>query len=87
LQKSFLDPQCVISSLHGRGKSGTPYRLGASGSFRALSFHVGLESGSTNSKKIEKVRDLHVASFNVTYLREKIQSLRKIVYQKVPSQK
>jgi hypothetical protein len=37
------------------GKNGNPNRLGASGSFRALSFHVRLKSGVTNSKKIEKM--------------------------------
>jgi hypothetical protein len=55
LQKSFLDPQYIISSLNRWGKNGNPHRLGASGSFRALSFHVGLKSGVTNSKKIEKI--------------------------------
>jgi hypothetical protein len=49
-----LDPQYVISSLNIREKRGTPHRLAASGSFRAPSFHAGLESGVTNSKKIEK---------------------------------
>jgi hypothetical protein len=34
------------------GKNGNPHRLGTSGSFRALPFHVGLKSGVTNSKKI-----------------------------------
>jgi hypothetical protein len=70
LQKSFLDPQHVISSLNNRGRNGSPHRLGASGSFRVLLFHAGLESGVTNSKKIEKMRDLRVASFYVTYMRE-----------------
>jgi hypothetical protein len=55
LQKSFLDPQHVISSLNRWGKHGNPQRLGASGSFRALSFHVGLKSGVTNSQKIKKM--------------------------------
>jgi hypothetical protein len=54
LQKSFLDPQHVISSLNRWGKNGNLHRLGASGSFQALSFYVGLKSGVTNSKKIEK---------------------------------
>jgi hypothetical protein len=55
LQKYLLDPQHVISSLNRWGKNGNPHRLGASGSFRALSFHVGLKSGVTNLKKIEKM--------------------------------
>jgi hypothetical protein len=54
-QKSFLDLQHVISSLNRWGKHGNPHRLGASRSFWALSFHVGLKSGVTNSKKIEKM--------------------------------
>jgi hypothetical protein len=54
LQKSFLDPQHVISSLNRWEKNGNPHRLRASGSFRALSFHVGLKSGVTNSKKKRK---------------------------------
>jgi hypothetical protein len=55
LQKSFLDPKHVISSLNKWGKNRNPHRLGASGSFRALSFHLGIKSGVTNSKKIEKM--------------------------------
>jgi hypothetical protein len=55
LQKLFLGPQHVISSLNRWGKNGNPHRLGASGSFRALSFHVGVKSGVTNSKKIKKM--------------------------------
>jgi hypothetical protein len=55
LQKSYLDPQNVISSLNRWGKNRNPHHLGASGSFRALSFHVGLKSGVTNSKKSEKM--------------------------------
>jgi hypothetical protein len=54
LQKSFMDPQHVISSLNRWGKNGNPHRLGASGSFLALSFHVGLKSGVTNSIKNKK---------------------------------
>jgi hypothetical protein len=80
-----LDPQHAISSINNRGRNESPHRLGASGSFRALLFHAGLESGITNSKKIKKMWDLCVASFYVTYIREKIQTLRKIIYQKVPS--
>jgi hypothetical protein len=56
LQKSFLDPKHVISSLKNRGRNGSPHRLGASGSFHALLFHVGLESGVTNSKKLKNAR-------------------------------
>jgi hypothetical protein len=48
LQKSFLNAQQVISSLNRWGKNGNPHCLGASGSFWALSFHVGLKSGVTN---------------------------------------
>jgi hypothetical protein len=51
LQKSFLDLQYVISSLNRWQKNKTPYCLGASGSFRASSFHVGPKSDVTNSKK------------------------------------
>jgi hypothetical protein len=58
-----------------------------SGTFRALSWLAGLESGVTNSKKIKKIRDLRVELFYVTYMREKISNLEKKVYQKVPSQK
>jgi hypothetical protein len=87
LQKSFLDLQHVISSLNSRGKKGTLHRLAGSESFRASSFYAGPESGVTNSEKIEKMQDLHTASFYVTYMREKFQTLRKYVYQKVPSQK
>jgi hypothetical protein len=54
LQKTFLDPQHVIFFTKQVGENGNPHRLGASGSFRALSFHVGLKSGVTNSKKFEK---------------------------------
>jgi hypothetical protein len=43
-----------------------PHRLPASGSFRALSFHVCPKSGVTNLNKIEKMRDLRVLSFSVT---------------------
>jgi hypothetical protein len=50
---------------------GTPHRLPASGSFHALSFHVGPESGVTNSKKIKKMQNLRVTSFYMTYKREK----------------
>jgi hypothetical protein len=82
-----LDPQHIISSLNNRGRNGSPHRLGASESFRALLFHADLESSVSNSKKIEKMPDLCVPSFYVTYMWEKIQTLRKIVYQKVPSQK
>jgi hypothetical protein len=56
LQKLFLDPQHVISSLNSREKRGTPHRLAVSGSFRAPSFHAGLESGVTNSKKSKKCK-------------------------------
>jgi hypothetical protein len=59
------------------GKNGNLHRLGASGSFRALSFHVGLKSGVTNSKKIKKMWDLHVKSFYVTYMWEKNSNLEK----------
>jgi hypothetical protein len=52
LQKLFLDSQYVISSLNRWGEKETPHYLGASGSFRASSFHVGLKSDVTNSKKI-----------------------------------
>jgi hypothetical protein len=55
LLKSFLDPQHVIYSLNRWGKIWNPHRLDASGSFRALSFHVGLKLGVTNSKKIKKM--------------------------------
>jgi hypothetical protein len=66
LQKSFLDSQYVISSLSRWRKNETPHCLGASGSFRASSFHVGPKSDVTNSKKIKKIRDLRTASFYVT---------------------
>jgi hypothetical protein len=56
LQKSVLDPQHVISSLNGWGKNRNLHRLGASGSFHALSFHAGLESSVINSKNEKKVR-------------------------------
>jgi hypothetical protein len=36
------------------GKKQDSAPLGLSGSFRALSFHAGLESGVTNSKKLKK---------------------------------
>jgi hypothetical protein len=55
LQKSFLDPQHVISSLNSGRKKGTPHRLAASGSIRAPSFHAGPESGITNFKKSKKM--------------------------------
>jgi hypothetical protein len=55
LKKSFLDPQHVISSLNMWGKNRNPHRLGASGSFWALSFYVGLKSGVTNSEKNQKM--------------------------------
>jgi hypothetical protein len=87
LQKSFLDPQYIISSLNRWGKKGNPHRLGASGSFRPLSFHVGLKSGVTNSKKIEKMWDLRVTHFMWPRCGKKIQTLRKSVYQKVSSHK
>jgi hypothetical protein len=77
LKKSFLDPQHIISSLNNRGRNGSPHRLGASESFCALLFHADLETGVTNSKKIEKMRDLCVASFYVTYMREKNSNLEK----------
>jgi hypothetical protein len=54
LQKSFLDSQYVISSLNRWRKNETPHCLGASGSFRASSFHVGTKSNVTNSKKNQK---------------------------------
>jgi hypothetical protein len=72
-----LDPQHVISSLNIREKRGTPHRLAVSGSFRAPSFHAGPESGVTNSKKIEKMQNLRVMSFYVTYKREKNSNLVK----------
>jgi hypothetical protein len=55
LQKSFLDLQYIISSLNRWWKNETPHCLGASGSFRASSFHVGPKSDVTNSKKIKKI--------------------------------
>jgi hypothetical protein len=54
LQKSFLDSQYVISSLNRWQKNETPHCLGASGSFRASSFHVCPKSDVTNSKKNQK---------------------------------
>jgi hypothetical protein len=72
-----LDPQHIISSLNIREKRGTQHRLAASGSFRAPSFHAGPESGVTNSKKIEKMQNLRVTSFYVTYKREKNSNLEK----------
>jgi hypothetical protein len=54
LQKSFSDPQHVISSLNFDHYRGTPHRLAASESFVRCHVHVGLESGVINSKKIEK---------------------------------
>jgi hypothetical protein len=69
-----LNPQHIISSLNIREKSGTPHRLAASGSFCAPSFHAGPKSGATNSKKIEKMQNLRVTSFYVTYKWEKIQT-------------
>jgi hypothetical protein len=54
LQESFLDSQYVISSLNRWGENETPHCLGASGSFRASLFHVGLQSDVTNSKKFKK---------------------------------
>jgi hypothetical protein len=56
LEKSFLDPQHVISSLNMWGKNGNPHYLGASGGFHALSFHAGLESSVINSKNEKNVR-------------------------------
>jgi hypothetical protein len=58
LQKSFLDPQHIISSLNSRGKKGTPHRLAASGSFHAPSFHAGPKSDITNLKKSKKCKTL-----------------------------
>jgi hypothetical protein len=56
LQKLFLDPQHVISSLNSWEKRGTLHLLAASGSFRASSFYAGPESGITNSKKLKKCK-------------------------------
>jgi hypothetical protein len=56
LQKSFLDPQHVISSLNRWEKNRTPHRLGASGSFLVFSFHAGLKSGVSNSKNQKNAR-------------------------------
>jgi hypothetical protein len=39
--------------------------------------HAGPESGVTNSKKIEKMRDLRVTSFYITYMWEKNSNLDK----------
>jgi hypothetical protein len=58
LQKSFLDSQYIISSLNRWRKNKTPHCLGASGSFRASSFHVGPKSDVTNSKKSKKYETL-----------------------------
>jgi hypothetical protein len=49
-----MSSQYVISSLNRWRKNETPHCLGASGSFRASSFHVGPKSDVTNSKKIKK---------------------------------
>jgi hypothetical protein len=70
-----LEPQHVISSLNIREKRGTPHRLAASGSFYAPSFYAVPELGVTNSKKIEKMQNLHVTSFYVTYKWEKNSNL------------
>jgi hypothetical protein len=51
--------------------------MAASGSFRAPSFHAGPESGVTISKKIEKMQNLRVTSFYMTYKREKNSKLQK----------
>jgi hypothetical protein len=87
LQKSFLDPQHVISSLNSRGKKGIPHRLAASESFHAPLFHAGPESDITNFKKNQKkakpLRGVILCDLKV----EKNQTLRKTIYQKVPSHK
>jgi hypothetical protein len=49
-------------------------------------FHARPESGVTNSKN-QKMRDLRVTLFYITLMWEKIQTLKKAIYQKVPSQK
>jgi hypothetical protein len=59
LKKSFLDPQHVIYSLNFDREGETPHRLGASGSFCALSWHAGLKLTVTNSKKSKNARTLH----------------------------
>jgi hypothetical protein len=66
LQKSFLDPQHIISSLNNRGKKGIPHRLAASESFPAPLFFAGPESDITNLKKNQKMRNLRMVSFYVT---------------------
>jgi hypothetical protein len=53
LQKTFLDPQHIISSLNSRGKKGILHRLAASESFHAPLFHVGPELDITNLKKFK----------------------------------
>jgi hypothetical protein len=78
LQKSFLDSQYVISSLNRWGKNKTPHCLGASGTFHAESFHVGLKSDVTNSKKNQKnARPLHDVILCDLDAGKKIQTLRK----------
>jgi hypothetical protein len=79
-----LDPQHVISLLNSREKRGTPHRLAASGSFRAPSFHAGPKSGITNSKNIEKMQNLRVTSFYVTYKQEKNSNLEKKILPESP---
>jgi hypothetical protein len=52
----FLDPQRIISSWNYDRLGGTPHCLAVRGSFRGPSFHAGLESAITLSKKIEKYK-------------------------------
>jgi hypothetical protein len=82
LQKLFLDSQYVISSLNRWRKNETPHCVGASGSFRASSFHVGPKSNEINSKKSKKYETFAWRHFMWPRCGKKIKPWKKIFNRK-----
>ena len=75
MKKSLLDPQCILSLEIFDGF----YWIEVTVRFRfivrvyGLGFEIGLDI--TNSKKIKKIENLHMASYYLTYHLEKIRNM------------
>ena len=72
MKKSFLDPKYVLAVEIFDGFRWIEVMVRFRFRFRVYGHDFGVGLGRTNSKKIKKMGNLHMASFYVTYHLEKI---------------